>query len=140
MRPFRRAVTMRHILEAGDSNQAGTEVKEDLSGALDSRGDFEADVKRPCVTQICTLRFSDGKSVTARILAASPYEDCVIDYSGPSHRLPVQYERADSVLLRALFQSFARELRAKFREELIGCWEQVAEEEDEAPPAGALGE
>jgi hypothetical protein len=37
-------------------------------------------------------------------------------------RLPFRFETADSVLLVAYFESFARELKARFREEMVGDW------------------
>ena len=83
------------------------------------------------VTQICGLHFADGATVLAQITTESPYQDATVEYSGPSERLPVKPEMASSVLLRALFQSFARELGAMFREDLIGSWQRFAEEEDE---------
>ncbi len=83
------------------------------------------------VTQICGLRFPDGATVLAKINAESPYQDAVVEYSGPFDRLPVKPDLASSVLLRALFQSFAREMGAAFQEELIGSWDRFAEDEDE---------
>jgi hypothetical protein len=86
------------------------------------------------VVQICRLCFPDGKIASARIQAASPYQDSDVSYGGVVERLPVQYATADSVLLRALFQSFARELTATFQEELIGNWEQFKDDWNEEPP------
>jgi len=77
------------------------------------------------VIQICTLRFKDGRTVTARIEAGSRHDECDVLYAGAVDRLPILFQRADSVLLRALFQSFARELRTTFREEFIGTWVPV---------------
>lgn len=86
-------------------------------------------------TQVCTLCFLDGARVTAELRADSPYQDCPVTYSGALDRLPVALETASSVLLRAVFRSFARELRANFEEEVIGTWERYAEDGDElAPP------
>jgi hypothetical protein len=90
-----------------------------------------SDLEPVVVTQVCGLRFPDGATVLAQIKAETPYEDAPIEYSGPVERLPVKPGLASSVLLRALFQSFARELDAGFQEELIGSWDRFAEEEDE---------
>jgi hypothetical protein len=48
--------------------------------------------------------------------------------------LPIRDGTADAVLLRVLFHSFARELRAKFEEELIGSWDQFTEEDGANTP------
>jgi hypothetical protein len=98
--------------------------------------EFKAGPSRPIATQVCTLRFHDGQIVTARISARSPHEECAVVYAGAVDRLPLRCERADSVLLRALFQSFARERRAAFAEELIGSWVESAEEPEEEQGPG----
>jgi hypothetical protein len=72
------------------------------------------------VTHVCQLRFADGQVVAARIRATSPHEESLVVYTGAVERLPVRCEKADAVLLRALFQSFARELEAAFAEEVLG--------------------
>jgi hypothetical protein len=93
------------------------------------------------VTQICTLRFRDGQIAVGRIEATSRYQECMVVYSGAVERLPIRYATADSVLLRVLFQSFARELRARFQEELLGDWEPFpddAEEDEGGPPSGGF--
>ncbi len=84
------------------------------------------------VTQICRLRFRDGKVVTAQLEAGSLRDDAIVSYSGPCHRLPFQYPTADMIVLRALFQSFARELKAEFEEDVIGDWHVSEEAEEEA--------
>lgn len=82
----------------------------------------------PLVTQTCTLRLSDGKLITAQIHTRSPDETCPVFYAGAVERLPFSYETADVVLLRVLFQSFARELGAQFEEQLSGSWQGIQEE------------
>jgi hypothetical protein len=47
------------------------------------------------------------------------------------------YSTADAVLLRVMFQSFARELNARFEEKLLGDWSVFSDEEEE-PEAEAL--
>ena len=89
---------------------------------------FVAEDKPPTATQVCSLRFGDGEIATARIQARSPYQECPVVYSGAVERLPIRDGTADAVFLRVLFQSFARELRATFEEELIGSWEYGADE------------
>ena len=86
------------------------------------------------VTQICTLRFRDGLSVSAQLSASSPYEDCPVAYSGAVERLPARFEFASAVLLNALFRSFARELRVSFAEEILGSWDRFAGDDDEPEP------
>ena len=86
------------------------------------------------VTQICTLRFRDGASVAAQLTASSPYEDCSVKYSGAVDRLPVRFEFASSVLLNALFRSFARELRVSFEEEILGSWDRFADDDSDPEP------
>jgi hypothetical protein len=88
---------------------------------------FVAEDKPPIVTHVCSLRFPDGEMASARIEATSPYEECPVTYSGAAERLPIRNSTADTVLLRVLFLSFARELRAKFEEKLIGSWERGTE-------------
>ena len=88
----------------------------------------------PIVTQVCSLRFPDGEIATARIEARSPYQECPVVYSGAVDRLPFRDGSADTVLLRVLFLSFARELRAKFEEKLIGSWVQFTEEDGANTP------
>lgn len=63
--------------------------------------------------------------MTGQISAHSMYDDCLVSYSGAVERLPFTYETADSVLLRAFFQTVARELGARFREETIGEWPRL---------------
>jgi len=95
------------------------------------------DAKSKCVTQICRLFFRDGQIASGQIQAGSRYQEAPVLYSGAIERLPVRYETADSVLLRVMFRSFARELRARFEEELIGTWEPFIEEEqdgEDLPP------
>ena len=76
--------------------------------------------------QTCTLCFRDGKTVTARIRARYADEDTPVKYSGATSRLPFKYKRADAMVLRAIFRSFARELGARFMEDLLGEWDQRA--------------
>jgi hypothetical protein len=95
---------------------------------------FEEEDKPPIVTQVCSLRFPDGEIATAQIEARSPYQECPVVYSGAAERLPIRDGSADTVLLRVLFLSFARELQAKFEEKLIGSWERFTEEDGANTP------
>jgi hypothetical protein len=74
------------------------------------------------VVQTCSLRFADGKTAQAQIISSSPYQESAVRYAGHLNRLPALYPTANSVLLRAMFRSFARELLADFSEEQIGNW------------------
>jgi hypothetical protein len=85
------------------------------------------------VTQICSLRFADGEVAQGQITATSAYQECSVIYTGQSERLPALYPAANSVLLRALFRSFARDLRVEFSEEQIGRW---ADESDPSRVGG----
>ncbi len=69
------------------------------------------------LTCICCLRFVDGAIVTARIEAANRTEDATVTYSGAVKRLPLTSEKANAIELKALFKSFARELKASFAEQ-----------------------
>jgi hypothetical protein len=79
----------------------------------------------------CTLRFRDGQTVAGTILAPSRYEDCAVVYAGVVERLSFRFAAANSVLLRAFFQSFARELKAQLCEERIGEWQSVEADDDQ---------
>jgi hypothetical protein len=91
------------------------------------------------VVQVCRLHFADGQVVSAQIEAPSLRADCPVHYAGPYQRLPYCYPTADLVLLRALFQSFARELDARFEEESTGSFDLPCEEpafgDESEPPA-----
>lgn len=91
------------------------------------------------VTHTCTLRFKDGQTVSGRICAHTRYEDCVIEYTGAVDRLPFTFETADSVLLRAYFQCYARELKAHFREEKSGDWPRLESADDDLNAHGSPG-
>jgi hypothetical protein len=94
----------------------------------------EAGDNPPIVTHVCSLRFPDGETATAQIEANSPYQECPVVYSGAAERLPIRNGIADTVLLRVLFHSFARELRAKFEEKLIGSWDRITDEDGANTP------
>jgi hypothetical protein len=98
----------------------------------------ELEAKRT-VRYTCTLLFSDGQSVTAEIVAASRFDDCLVSLTGACDRLPFQFDTADFVLLRAYFESFSRELRAQFREEMIGEWPPSEQLDDEPNAPEELG-
>ena len=90
---------------------------------------------KPCVvTLVCSLRFDDGEVVTAQIEAPSPHQVCPVVYSGAVERLPIRDATADTVWLRVLFRSFARELRAKYEEVVRGSWEPLQEEDGANTP------
>ena len=79
-------------------------------------------IELPLVTQLCSLVFNDGQCVTAEINSPARFADCRVSFTGAVDRLPFQFDTADSVLLRAYFQSFARQLRASFSEQLSRDW------------------
>lgn len=78
-------------------------------------------------TQICTLTFADGATVTARIEAASPHAREPIEYSGAVERLPRRHEQGDPAMLRAFFENLAEELPAEYSESGEGDYERWAE-------------
>jgi hypothetical protein len=94
--------------------------------------------KPATVVQVCRLHFTDGQTVSAQIETGSLREESAITYSGPCERLPFCYPTADVVLLRALFQSFARELAARFEEKLIGSWNAPELELEADEPSTAV--
>jgi hypothetical protein len=100
----------------------------------------QSDCGPTVVIQTCTLRFPDGTEAVGRIEAFSRYQEVGVQYSGRVERLPMRCDRADSVLLRVLFQSFARELGARFEEELVGSWETYSDSGagEEEPPLPVL--
>ena len=95
---------------------------------------FLAEEKSSIATHVCSLRFRDGAVATARIQARSSYQTCPVVYSGAVERLPIRDRTADAVMLRVLFQSFARELQAKFEEHLIESLKQSGEEDGANTP------
>jgi hypothetical protein len=88
------------------------------------------------VTQRCTLHFQDGNSVTAIVHTADADEQCPILYSGAVERLPHRIGVADPLLLRILFRSFARELKASYQEEQEGLDQTHDANELDADGAG----
>ena len=66
----------------------------------------------------CCLRFGDGEKVTAELIADSPLDDAAVIYDGPVQRLPLTPPMASAVELKAYVKSFARELTARYSEEL----------------------
>ena len=55
--------------------------------------------------------------MTGVIQSPDPRQNCPVLYAGAVERLPYRFDSADSLLLRVLFRSFARELQARFEEE-----------------------
>jgi len=70
------------------------------------------------VTFRCCLRFPDGAEVSATLGAGTPLDDAAIFYEGPLERLPVAPVTASAIELKAYFQSFGRELNARYSERL----------------------
>jgi hypothetical protein len=85
------------------------------------------------VRHVCTLCFKDGTKVSGEITTRSRYEETPVIYSGAVDRLPYSFATADSVLLRALFQSLSRELKAQFREQIIGEWSGASSSPEDWP-------
>src|ERR1044071_334187 len=84
-------------------------------------------------TQICTLRFSDGSTVSASVESGSPYEHSVVRYTGAVQRLPEQCPLASPERLRDFFQGCATTLGAGYEEDVVGNWSWFAEDEELYP-------
>ena len=88
-------------------------------------------------THTCTLKFSDGSFVSALINTVNDVALCPVLYAGAVERLPFQFEFADPLLLRVLFRSFARELKACYQQGEIGRNQPTFEDlEDEVLSCG----
>lgn len=67
----------------------------------------------------CSMQLADGRRVSARIESDSPIHDAHVRYSGAVNLLPFRCRQANSLVLRALFRSFAGDLRAEYQEVLV---------------------
>ena len=67
----------------------------------------------------CSMHLSDGRRVSGRIETDSPIRDASVRYSGAVHLLPFKCAAANSLVLRALFRSFAEDLKAQYQELLV---------------------
>jgi hypothetical protein len=79
------------------------------------------------IKQTCTLKFSQGETVTAEVTAASPEEFASVEYSGDVARLPRRHEKVNAAVLRIFFQNLALELGAEYSESAAGEYETWAE-------------
>jgi hypothetical protein len=67
----------------------------------------------------CSMRLADGRHVSGRIEADSPIKDASVRYSGATRLLPFRCPSANTLVLRALFRSFAEDLKAQYEEVLV---------------------
>jgi hypothetical protein len=67
----------------------------------------------------CSMQLSDGRRVSGRIETDSPIRDASVRYSGAVHLLPFKCQAANSLVLRALFRSFAGDLKAQYQELMV---------------------
>lgn len=65
------------------------------------------------------MHLSDGRRVSGRIESHSPIEDALVRYSGAVNVLPFKCPAANSLVLRALFRSFAHDFNAQYQEILV---------------------
>jgi hypothetical protein len=65
------------------------------------------------------MRLKDGRRVSGRIETDSPISDAPVHYSGAVRVLPFRCSSANSLVLRALFRSFAEDLRAEYQEMMV---------------------
>jgi hypothetical protein len=64
----------------------------------------------------CSMRLPDGRHVSGRIEADSPIRDVSVRYTGAVNLLPFRCPSANTLVLRALFRSFAEDLKAQYEE------------------------
>lgn len=65
------------------------------------------------------MQLADGRRVSGRIESDSPIGDAAVRYSGAVRLLPFRCPSANSLVLRALFRSFAEDLKAQYQEVMI---------------------
>jgi len=65
------------------------------------------------------MHLSDGRRVSGRIESTSPIKDATVRYSGELRLLPFRCPAANSLVLRALFRSFAEDLKAQYQEVMV---------------------
>jgi len=65
------------------------------------------------------MHLKDGRRVSGRIESDSPLGDATVHYSGAVRLLPFRCSSANSLVLRALFRSFAEDLRAEYQEVMV---------------------
>jgi hypothetical protein len=65
------------------------------------------------------MQLADGRRVSGRIESDSPIRDAHVRYSGAVGVLPFRCQAANSLVLRALFRSFAEDLHAAYQEAIV---------------------
>ncbi len=65
------------------------------------------------------MHLADGRRVSGRIQTDSPIRDAAVRYSGDVHLLPFRCPAANSLVLRALFRSFAEDFNARYQEDMV---------------------
>ena len=65
------------------------------------------------------MQLADGRRVSGRIESDSPIQDALVRYTGAVKLLPFRCPAANSLVLRALFRSFAEDLKAEYQEVLV---------------------
>lgn len=65
------------------------------------------------------MLLTDGRRVSGRIETSSPIQDAAVRYSGAVNLLPFRCQSANSLVLRALFRSFAGDFKAEYQEVMV---------------------
>ena len=78
-------------------------------------------------TLVCTLKFKDGKTVSASVSSRSPQSSPKISYAGSVDRLTRRFATSDLPCLKALFGNLAKELGADLDIKEDGAFEIWAE-------------
>lgn len=65
------------------------------------------------------MQLTDGRRVSGRIESDSPIRDALVRYTGAVGVLPFRCQAANSLVLRALFRSFAADFRALYQEAIV---------------------
>ena len=70
------------------------------------------------MTLTCSLKLSDGRSVSAAISAAAPEDDAPVTWSGETTLVPAHDRVVETspAVLAVIFRNLARELGAEFSE------------------------
>lgn len=86
---------------------------------LQPMGRSESESRPQKFSLTCSMRLSDGRRVSGRIEGHSPISDAAVRYSGAVQLLPFRCPSANSLVLRALFRSFAEDFKAEYQEVMV---------------------
>lgn len=77
--------------------------------------------------QTCTLKFSDGRSITATVQARTDISQVPVHYAGSVELLPRSISTADPSYLVVFFENMAEELGAQLENKTEGQYERWPE-------------